>query len=59
MQPLLPFSSATRLGSRLLFLAEFLEARIIPERIEHWIEPEQGRSKRQVFGKRHVARYRE
>jgi hypothetical protein len=27
-------------GSRLLFLAEFLETRIIPERIEHWIEPE-------------------
>jgi hypothetical protein len=26
--------------SRLLFLAEFLEARIIPERIEHWIQPE-------------------
>ena len=29
-----------RAGSRLLFLAEFLEARIIPERIEHGIEPE-------------------
>ena len=38
---------------------EFLEARIIPERIEHGIEPEQRRSKRQVFGKRPVARYRE
>jgi hypothetical protein len=25
---------------------EFLEARIIPERIEHWIEPEQRRSER-------------
>jgi hypothetical protein len=23
------------------FFAEFLEARIIPERIEHWIEPKQ------------------
>ena len=31
---------------RLLFFAEFLEAWIIPERIEHWIEPEQRRSKR-------------
>ncbi len=30
----------------LLFLAEFLEARIIPKRIEHWIEPEQRRSER-------------
>ena len=27
-------------------LREFLEARIIPERIEHWIEPEQRGSKR-------------
>jgi hypothetical protein len=27
--------------SVLLFLAEFLEARIVPKRIEHWIEPEQ------------------
>jgi len=26
---------------------QFLEARIIPERIEHWIEPEQRGSKRQ------------
>ena len=26
--------------SRLLFLAEFLEMRIIPERVEHRIEPE-------------------
>ena len=25
---------------------EFLEARIIPKRIEHWIEPEQRRSER-------------
>ena len=29
-----------RKGSRLLFLAEFLETHIIPERIEHGIEPE-------------------
>jgi hypothetical protein len=34
------------LTSRLLFLAEFLKARIIPERIEHRIEPEKGRSER-------------
>jgi hypothetical protein len=33
-------------GSRLLFLTEFLEARIIPERIEHGIEPEQRGSER-------------
>src|SRR5438046_7016079 len=33
-------------GSVRFFLAEFLEARIISERIEHWIEPEQGRSER-------------
>ena len=32
---------------RFLF-AEFLEARIIPERIEHWIEPEQRGSERHV-----------
>jgi len=31
---------------------EFLEARIIPERIEHRIEPEQRRSERHVFGQR-------
>jgi hypothetical protein len=29
-----------------LFLAEFLKARIISERIEHWIEPEQRGSER-------------
>ena len=34
--------------SRFLFLAEFLETRIIPERIEHWIEPEQCRRYRHV-----------
>jgi len=32
--------------SRLLFLTEFLEPRIIPERIEHRIEPEQRGSER-------------
>src|SRR5438046_3178961 len=38
-----PFESTVdrnRAGSRLLFLAEFLKTRIIPERIEHRIEPE-------------------
>src|SRR5262249_14021492 len=34
--------------SRLLFLAEFLEARIAPKRIEHRIEAEQRGSKRQA-----------
>jgi hypothetical protein len=29
-----------RTGSPLLFLAEFLEARIVSQRIEHWIERE-------------------
>jgi hypothetical protein len=43
--------------SRLLFLAEFLEARIVPERIEHWIEPEQRRSERHVFVECACARY--
>ena len=32
----------------LRLLAQFLEARIIPERIEHRIEPEQRRSERHV-----------
>jgi hypothetical protein len=31
----------------LLFLAEFLEARIIPQRIEHRIKPEQRGGQRQ------------
>jgi hypothetical protein len=38
---------------------EFLEARIIPERIEHRIESEQRRSERQVFVQCARARYRE
>src|SRR5438477_3358089 len=33
-------------GSVRFFLADFLEARITPKRIEHWIEPEQRRGKR-------------
>jgi len=44
-------------GSRLLFLAEFLETRIIPERIKHGIEPEQRRSERHVFVECARARY--
>ena len=40
-------STAAATDSRLLFLAEFLEARIIPKRIEHRIEPEQRGSERQ------------
>ncbi len=39
---------------------EFLEARIVPQRIEHWIEPEQSRSERHVCGiKRAFVRCRE
>ena len=36
----------TLLGLRLLFFAEFLEARIIPEWIEHWIKLKQRGSER-------------
>jgi hypothetical protein len=39
--------------------AEFLEARIIPQRIEHRIEPEQCGSERDVFNQRGKVRYRE
>ena len=38
---------------------EFLEARIIPERIEHRIEPEESRSKRQVCRQWTFVWYRE
>src|SRR5437667_369970 len=39
---------------------EFLEARITPERIEHWVQPEQSRSERHVCGiKRAFVRCRE
>ena len=38
-------------------LGEFLEARIVPKWIEHWIEPEQRRSERYIFGERAVARH--
>jgi hypothetical protein len=44
--------------SVLLFLAEFLEARIFPERIEHGIEPEQRGSERHTFSQRASIRYR-
>ena len=48
VRPLESTADRNRAGSRLLFLAEFLEARIIPERIEHWIEPKQRWSERHV-----------
>jgi len=38
---------------------ESLEARIIPKRIEHRIEPEQRRSERHVSVQRALARHRE
>jgi|GEM_PF-2500165 len=37
---------------------EFLKAGIIPERVEHWIEPEQRRSKREVRSQWARVRYR-
>ena len=42
MQPLLTFSSATRLRLWLLFLAEFLEGGIGAQRIPDGIEPKNG-----------------
>jgi hypothetical protein len=45
--------------SRLLFFAQLLETRIIPERIEHWIEPEQRRSKQHAVSEWARMRYRE
>src|SRR5438874_6815750 len=46
-------------GSVRFFLAEFLEARIVPERIEHGIEPEQRRSGRRAHTQCTNVRYRE
>ena len=43
MQPFYRFSSATRLSSRLLFLAEFLESGIGAQRVPLRIEPKKGR----------------
>ena len=43
-----PARSIATVLSRLLFLAEFLKARIVPEWIEHWIEAEQRRSEGQA-----------
>ena len=40
-------------------LGEFLEARIIPQRIEHRIEPEQRRSERYIWGNPATVWYRE
>src|SRR6266513_3419159 len=37
---------------------EFLETRIVPERIEHRVEPDQGGSERRVHSQRPLARYR-
>src|SRR5437773_1170571 len=53
-----PWSVASPRGSVRFFLAEFLEARIVAERIEHRIEPEKCRSKRQQ-NQSVVTRYRE
>jgi hypothetical protein len=50
-------SGASRMTSMLLFLAEFLEARIIPQGIEHGIEPEERRSERDGPG--HCAKVRD
>jgi len=48
---------------RLLFqcgrLGEFLETRIIPERVEHRIEAEERRSEWHVLSQRAIVRYRE
>ena len=41
LEQMRPRNPAKPLSSVLLFLAEFLEARIVAERIEHRIEPEQ------------------
>ena len=46
VRPLESIADRNRAGSRLLFLAEFLETRIVPQRIEHRIEPEQRGSQR-------------
>src|SRR5438034_11793116 len=35
--------------------SEFLETRIVPERIEHWIEPEQRGSKRRNLSEKLIA----
>src|SRR6266849_5215100 len=48
---------ASRLSARLG--GEFFEARIIPKRIEHRIEPEQRGSKRQAYSQWARVRYRE
>jgi hypothetical protein len=49
-----PPSPRLRRGRR-----EFLEALIIPERIEHWIEPEQRSRQRHVFSQWALVGYRE
>src|SRR5439155_7625370 len=41
----------SRVNSLWFLFAELLEARIVPKGIEHWIEPEERRSERQVVRK--------
>ena len=59
VRPLESTVDRNRAGSRLLLLAKFLEARILPERIEHRIEPEQRPSKRHVVSQWTCIRYEE
>src|SRR4051794_12342160 len=57
---LLAPSSAEQLrGSRMLVLAEFLKARIAAEPIEHRIEPQDGRSERNIRRESTFVRYSE
>jgi hypothetical protein len=50
--PSTSFSDSAARGSRLFIFAKFLEARIAPKRVEHGIEPKQGRSQRRTWTKR-------
>ena len=47
------------LDSLWFLFAEFLEARIIPERIEHGIEPEQRGSEQHIYSQWPLVRNRE
>jgi len=47
----------TLLDLRLPFLAEFLEARILAERIEHRIEPKERGSERHILSERGLIWY--
>jgi len=44
-------------GSLWFLFAQFLKTRVIPERIEHRIEPEQRRRKRHARGETAIAWY--